>query len=170
MKITKQKLKRIIREEYTKLIKQGLIMEAGHSGGSGKINPDTLEIIHSFMRVDPYTMGGGTDENIEFMAMSVSGMDGKGNGIPYFSQFGSLEAVEEELHYFGQLATAIGHVRNNDLAARTGDGTQTKMSFEDIIKEFGLSEAELEELGMHFKRKFRKGEPRRGRTMGPVFG
>ena len=170
MKITKRQLKQIIREEYTRLVKQGLVMEASPMGGSGKINPDTIDIINTFLRVNPYWHGGGDEYIIKPMAMSISGMDGLGNEIPYFSKFDSLEEVEEELHYFGELATAIKHVHNEDLHARTGDGMQTKLSFEDIMSEFELSAQELEELGMHFKRKFKKGDPRRHRTMGPVFG
>ena len=175
MRITKGKLKQIIREEYVRLVKQGLIAEAGHMGGRINVDDpeefnDAIELLQSFLRVNPYWMGGQDDENIEYMAMSVSGMDGMGNALPHFAQFGSLEEVEEELHWFGRLANAIKHVRNEDLAARTGDGTQTNMAFEDIIREFGLSEYELEAIGRRLKKKFRTGEPRRHRTMGPVFG
>ena len=82
MKITKRQLRQIIREEYTRLMKQGLIMEASHMGGRINVDDpeqfnDAIELLRSFLRVNPYWMGGQEDENIEYMAMSVSGMDGK---------------------------------------------------------------------------------------------
>ena len=53
MKITKRQLKRIIREEYTLLKKQGLISESYYGGGRpGRVSRSRMQMPNSYIKKD----------------------------------------------------------------------------------------------------------------------
>lgn len=142
MKITKRQLKRIIREEYTRLKDQGLINEApvASSDRMGRINPETIRLMQYFLRGNPYWMRGpGGDAEIAEMARELFGAS------QYFMQFDSVEAVEEELHELGSLTTDLSHTRG-----------ATKRTLSDMIKYSGFSEQDIRAAAVALKRNLRQ--------------
>jgi len=52
MKLTKRQLKRIIREEYTLLKKQGLISESYYGGRPGRVSRSRMQMPNSYIKKD----------------------------------------------------------------------------------------------------------------------
>ena len=52
MKITKKQLRRIIKEEYTLLKKQGLISESYHGGRPGRVSRYKMQMPNSYIKKD----------------------------------------------------------------------------------------------------------------------